>query len=80
VVARPGTRVDSAALIAFCRDGLAAFKRPRAVVEVAALPKTATGKVRRNVLRVLVADVLRDGGAAPDPASAVAPAPTGLPD
>jgi len=59
VVPRPGQQVDPAGLIAFCRAGLAAFKRPRAVVEMTALPKTATGKVRRNVLRDLVADVLR---------------------
>jgi benzoate-CoA ligase len=59
VVPKPGRHVDPAALIAFCRQGLAAFKRPRAVVEFAELPKTATGKVRRNVLRDQVNDVLR---------------------
>ncbi|MBK1786964.1 benzoate-CoA ligase family protein [Prauserella cavernicola] len=54
VVPMPGRPVDAEALIAWCRAGLASFKRPRAVVELAELPKTATGKVRRNVLRDLV--------------------------
>ncbi|MFC4853752.1 AMP-binding enzyme [Actinophytocola glycyrrhizae] len=46
------------ALVTWCRAGLAAYKRPRAVVGMAELPKTATGKIRRNVLRELVADEL----------------------
>lgn len=54
VVPVAGAVVDQEALIAWCREGLAAFKRPRAVVGVEELPKTATGKVRRNVLRELV--------------------------
>jgi benzoate-CoA ligase family protein len=58
VVAQPGRVVDADGLIDWCRQGLAAFKRPRAVVALAELPKTATGKVRRNQLRELVADVL----------------------
>lgn len=58
VVPVPGHAVDPAALVQWCRDGLSAYKRPRAVVELAELPKTATGKIRRNVLRELVADEL----------------------
>lgn len=58
VVPTAGRAVDAAALVDFCRAGLAAFKRPRAVVEVVELPKTATGKIRRNVLRELVRDEL----------------------
>jgi benzoate-CoA ligase len=46
-------------LIEFCRAGLASFKRPRGVVELAELPKTATGKIRRNVIRELVRDSLQ---------------------
>jgi benzoate-CoA ligase family protein len=53
VVARPGRRVDPDELIAFCRAGLASFKRPRLVVEVDELPKTATGKIQRYRLRAL---------------------------
>jgi len=51
VVAMPGAVVDPDEVIAFCRAGLASFKRPRAVVVVAELPKTATGKVQRYRLR-----------------------------
>ncbi|HKN98361.1 MAG TPA: benzoate-CoA ligase family protein [Pseudonocardiaceae bacterium] len=65
VVPVPGRTVDADALVAWCREGLAAFKRPRLVVAVAELPKTATGKIRRNVLRDQVKDVLL----APEPAA-----------
>ncbi|SEP26220.1 benzoate-CoA ligase family protein [Amycolatopsis saalfeldensis] len=58
VVAAPHQKVDADELIEFCRAGLAAFKRPRGVVELAELPKTATGKVRRNVIRELVRESL----------------------
>lgn len=58
VVPVTGQPVDADELIGWCRDGLAAFKRPRAVVGMAELPKTATGKIRRNVLRELVHDEL----------------------
>ncbi|MDQ4117760.1 MAG: benzoate-CoA ligase family protein, partial [Actinomycetota bacterium] len=52
VVAQEGVAApDAEELIAFCRDGLAAFKRPRAVVAVDELPKTATGKIQRFRLR-----------------------------
>lgn len=51
VVPAPGKHVDAVQMIGWCREGLAAFKRPRAVVEMDELPKTATGKIRRNVLR-----------------------------
>lgn len=58
VVPVPGRSVDAAALVQWCREGLAAYKRPRAVVRMTELPKTATGKIRRNVLRELVAEEL----------------------
>ena len=58
VVPVAGRTVDPEALVEWCREGLAAFKRPRLVVEVAELPKTATGKIRRNVLRDQVRGVL----------------------
>ncbi|HEV8561218.1 MAG TPA: benzoate-CoA ligase family protein [Actinophytocola sp.] len=59
VVPVTGSTVDSDALIHWCREGLAAFKRPRAVVAFEELPKTATGKIRRNVLRDQVRDALK---------------------
>jgi benzoate-CoA ligase len=48
VVPTPGRDVDPDALIEKCRGRLAGFKRPREVVVVDALPKTATGKIVRS--------------------------------
>ncbi len=42
--------VSEADLIAFCRDNMPHFKAPKRVV-FGELPKTATGKIRKNVLR-----------------------------
>ena len=57
VVPAPDQAPDAAELVAFCRDGLAAFKRPRAVVFVDSLPTTATGKVRRFAVRETAGDL-----------------------
>jgi malonyl-CoA/methylmalonyl-CoA synthetase len=38
-------------LIAFCRDHLASYKKPRRVVFVDSLPRNALGKVQKHVLR-----------------------------
>ncbi len=51
VVLKPGASADEAELIAFCREKLAHFKAPRAVTFVDELPKTATGKIQKYVLR-----------------------------
>ncbi len=58
VVPVPGRHVDEAAVIAHCRESLSAFKRPRQVIEISELPKTATGKVQRFALRALALDRL----------------------
>ena len=58
VVPATGGAVDAGELIAFCRQGLASFKRPREVLTMDGLPKTATGKIQRNVVREIVADKL----------------------
>ncbi|WP_300007868.1 benzoate-CoA ligase family protein [Pseudonocardia sp.] len=55
VVPRPGHTLDPDEIVAFCRAGLASFKRPRQVIEVAELPKTATGKIQRFRLRAQAA-------------------------
>ena len=50
----PGVEADEAlaqALIAYCAEEMAAYKRPRWVKFVQELPKTATGKIRRFQLR-----------------------------
>jgi acyl-CoA synthetase (AMP-forming)/AMP-acid ligase II len=51
VVAAPGATVDETELIAFVRDHLAHFKCPTGVDFAADLPRNATGKVLRRVLR-----------------------------
>ncbi|HKA04733.1 MAG TPA: benzoate-CoA ligase family protein [Acidimicrobiales bacterium] len=51
VVARSGAVIDAAAIDAHCRERMAAFKRPRRVIVVDALPRTATGKIQRFALR-----------------------------
>lgn len=65
VVPAPGRDVDADELIAWCRAELAAFKRPRAVFELTELPKTATGKIRRNVLRETFDTEPRTAGTVP---------------
>ena len=45
-----GARADERDIIDFCRANLAHFKAPDAV-EFGPLPKTSTGKVRKNILR-----------------------------
>jgi fatty-acyl-CoA synthase len=51
VVLREGASVTEADLIAFARKHLAHFKAPRGVTFVDELPKTATGKIQKFVLR-----------------------------
>ena len=51
VVPAPGERFDEAALIAYARGRLASYKCPTAVRTVAALPRNASGKVLKTVLR-----------------------------
>jgi fatty-acyl-CoA synthase len=51
VVLREGASATDAELIAFTRDRLAHFKAPHGVTFVAELPKTATGKIQKFVLR-----------------------------
>jgi fatty-acyl-CoA synthase len=51
VVLRAGAALDPEALGAFCRARLAGFKCPTAFEAVEDLPRTATGKVQKFVLR-----------------------------
>jgi acyl-CoA synthetase (AMP-forming)/AMP-acid ligase II len=52
VVAREDcTDLDAETLIAFCRDHLASFKKPKRIEFLAELPKNAYGKVLRRKLR-----------------------------
>ena len=45
-----GARVEERELIDFCKSAMASFKAPKKVV-LGELPKTATGKIRKNFLR-----------------------------
>ena len=51
VVARTGHTIVPDEIEAHCRAKMAAFKRPRRLIVVDELPKTATGKIRRFELR-----------------------------
>jgi fatty-acyl-CoA synthase len=51
VTLRHGSSVDAAELLDFVRERLARFKVPKDVEFVSELPKTATGKVKKFVLR-----------------------------
>jgi benzoate-CoA ligase family protein len=51
VVPVGGETVDPEALLAHCRQRMAAFKRPRQLHVLDELPKTATGKIKRFALR-----------------------------
>jgi long-chain acyl-CoA synthetase len=51
VVPRPGVEVSSADVIGFVRQRLAGFKCPTSVDIVTMLPRTATGKVLKHLLR-----------------------------
>ena len=56
VVARAGHEIDPEALIAHCRQHMAAYKRPARVIPIDELPKTATGKIQRFKLRERLGD------------------------
>jgi fatty-acyl-CoA synthase len=51
VVLRPGSAASEAELIAHCRANLAHFKCPTSIEFLDALPRTATGKLQKFVLR-----------------------------
>ena len=54
VVAKPGTKVDEAALDQLCLDNIARFKRPKAYLFVDSLPKNNYGKVLKTELREIL--------------------------
>jgi acyl-coenzyme A synthetase/AMP-(fatty) acid ligase len=47
IVRAAGAALDASAILAHCAEHLAAYKRPRAVVFLDALPRNANGKLRR---------------------------------
>ncbi|GAA3236723.1 acyl-CoA synthetase [Pseudonocardia petroleophila] len=56
VVPKPGETVDEGALLAAVRAGLDGYKVPKSVIVVDELPRTSTGKIRKNVVREAHAD------------------------
>ncbi len=53
VIRAPGSSLSTIALEAFAADRLADYKRPREIVFVDTLPRTANGKVKRSLLATL---------------------------
>jgi benzoate-CoA ligase family protein len=68
VVVAAGAQPTEDELIAFCRAGLSAFKRPRRVLFLPEFPLTATGKVQRFRLREHALEQLAAGAGVPGPA------------
>jgi acyl-CoA synthetase (AMP-forming)/AMP-acid ligase II len=50
VVLREGQTVSEAELLAYCKERLADFKRPKQIHITQAIPRTATGKIQRGVV------------------------------
>jgi long-chain acyl-CoA synthetase len=48
---RPGAEASAEELIDFCRERMAAYKRPRSIEFLVELPKTASGKILRREVR-----------------------------
>jgi fatty-acyl-CoA synthase len=51
VVPKPGAKIEPEGLIDYCKNNLAGYKVPKQVEIVNEIPKTATGKVRKNIIR-----------------------------
>jgi acyl-CoA synthetase (AMP-forming)/AMP-acid ligase II len=51
VVAKQGYQLQEQGIIEFCASRMSGYKKPKRVVFVKELPKNATGKVTKNVLR-----------------------------
>jgi acyl-CoA synthetase (AMP-forming)/AMP-acid ligase II len=50
VVLQEGATVGEAELLAYCKEHLADFKRPKQIHVTTAIPRTATGKIQRRVV------------------------------
>ena len=51
VVARPGASIATQEVVAWCHERIAAFKCPKSIDVVAALPRNPTGKILKRELR-----------------------------
>ncbi|MCP4670253.1 MAG: long-chain fatty acid--CoA ligase, partial [Desulfobacula sp.] len=53
VVLKPDQTLSEKEIVDYCRENLAAYKTPRAIVFIDELPKTAVGKIlRREIKRI----------------------------
>ena len=59
VVVKAGQELSEAQVLTFCREQLAHFKVPKAVVFVDSLPKNPSGKLLKRELRTRFADLLK---------------------
>ncbi|MFJ9779037.1 class I adenylate-forming enzyme family protein [Amycolatopsis sp. NPDC101161] len=59
VVPRPGTEPVEAELISYCRERLAGYETPKAIVLAEALPETVGGKILKYKLRARHAELYR---------------------
>jgi acyl-coenzyme A synthetase/AMP-(fatty) acid ligase len=75
VVLAAGAATTGDDLVAWCRDGLAAFKRPRHVLLFDELPQTATGKLQRFRIREQALERLTVAAAIPTAGGAAAERP-----
>ena len=50
VTLKEGASATEAEILAFCKERLADFKRPKKIYIVAAIPRTATGKIQRGAV------------------------------
>ena len=66
IVTRPGAQLDQDALDRRLRENLSPYKCPKAYILVDALPKTATGKIQKSVLRERYAGHFRDAAVKAD--------------
>lgn len=51
IVPKPGETLDGAALIAALKGSLDGYKVPKSIIVVDELPRTSTGKIRKNKVR-----------------------------
>ena len=59
VVLREGETVSDADLIAFCKERLADYKRPKKIHITTTIPRTATGKIQRGAVAKAYAEGLK---------------------
>jgi acyl-CoA synthetase (AMP-forming)/AMP-acid ligase II len=60
VVMKPGAALDEQALLAHCRERLAGFKMPKAIVVKEDFPRTGTGKIQKHMIRDQLQDLFEN--------------------